>query len=264
MADLPDDVREIAQDYVDDRLQMKAEQAVGTLAKIGNAMKSTGQAVLVGAAHLLDPIPGAPIGRGVEVLTGTPAHEAYEGMSADAQEDYAVSHAMAASFAGFPALQALGGIVGKVFRNVSRAGRGVQRVFLKNSALLRKVQIRNYERKIGKINESLAKKSQRHHIFPQGEKEVKTLFDQIGLSVHDSNNIVRLPNKTGAKNKAFGKDSIHVGKHNEAYTDRIQKEIDLIVQRGKDFHFSQDQYKAEVYKAMERTACVLRLCLGKY
>jgi hypothetical protein len=52
------------------------------------------QSVFVSTAHLLDPIPGAPIGSGVEVLTGTPAKEAYEGLSSDAEQYYAVSQSI--------------------------------------------------------------------------------------------------------------------------------------------------------------------------
>jgi hypothetical protein len=148
-AELPADVREVAQDYVTERVEMRAEGAVRTLAQVGHALKTAGQmavtagkATAVGAAHLLDPIPGAPIGRGVEVLTGTPAKEAYSGTSADAEQYYAVMHSMMGCH---PLLTLAGGVVGKVFRNIGRAGRGIQRI-LANSSLLRKVETRLVER----------------------------------------------------------------------------------------------------------------------
>jgi hypothetical protein len=249
MADLPEDVREIALDYVDDRLQMKGEQAVGTLTRIGNILKTTGQVAIVGTSYLLDPIPGAPIARVSEIATdvSTPS-EAYKGIGKDAAIDTGVMTTMAV----VPVIPGVGAVIGKVVRNVEKAWSAGKRIALRNSHLLRKAQTLNYERKIGKLNEFLAKKSQRHHIFPQGDEQVTTLFEQIGLSVHDANNIVRLPNKEGALSKMFGKASIHSGRHSQAYTDRIKREIERIAKEGGRKHFVKEEYQAEIYKTMEK------------
>jgi hypothetical protein len=257
-ADLPTEVREIAIDYVNDRVEMRAKQAVSTLTRIGHILETTGRTAVavgkvavVGAAHLLDPIPGAPIGRSIEVLTGTPVKEAYSGMSSDAEQDYAVSQSMAASFAGIPALQVIGGIVGKVFMNIGRASQGVQRVLLKHSTLLRNVQIRNYERRIGKAGSTLDKLSQKHHVLPQGSTDVAALCERAGLDINDAHNILRLPNKAGARMKIFGRATIHEGRHNEKYMKAVKDKVGKIIETGEKSHFSHEQYRSETYKLID-------------
>ncbi|MDR1597853.1 MAG: hypothetical protein LBR89_02860, partial [Holosporales bacterium] len=141
--ELPDDVREIAQDYVTERVEMQATGSVRILTRVGQALKTVGQITAVGAAHLLDPIPGAPIGKGVEVLTGvsTP-HEAYKDIGKDAAVDAGVMTTMGA----VPFIPGVGAVVGKVMQNMGKAWNAGKRVLLKNSSLLRKVETRLAER----------------------------------------------------------------------------------------------------------------------
>jgi hypothetical protein len=196
---------------------------VHTLALIGNVLKTAGKMTVVGAAHLVDPIPGAPIGRSAEVLMGAPKDEAFAGIHADAECDYAVSQSMAAGFAGFPMLQAMGGVVGKVFRNIGRAGRGVQRVL--HAPLLRKVETRLAERaahtesfgvdrfaKSANRNMKLHKNDSRYigptHIYQIVEKETGQLWkigesarglNAEGLSIRAEEQVRKLRKETGRR-----------------------------------------------------------------
>jgi hypothetical protein len=208
MAGLPEDVREIAQDYVNSRVEMRAESAVRMLTRVGNALKTAGQMAAVGAAHLLDPIPGAPIGRSVEVLTGaSTVGEAYKDMGKDAAIDAGVMTTMAA----VPFIPGVGAVVGKVMKNMGKAWSAGKRVLLQNSGLLRKVETRLAERSLKKgsfgidhvvdaANRNL--KLHKNDLRFKGETHVYKIFDQETGELWKIGESARGLNKSGLSIRA--------------------------------------------------------------
>jgi hypothetical protein len=63
---------------------------------------------------------------------------------------------------------------------------------------------------------------QKHHIIPQSMKH--PLLDRLNFDVHQSSNIVQLPVSADIDPTR----TVHKGRHNAAYDDRIRKRLDVI------------------------------------
>lgn len=192
-------------------------------------------------SHIFDPIPGSPIGRFVETALGySTLVEAYDGFADDAMNDLMLMFC----FGGGNAFKT--GAV-KFAKNLNKS-------FIRCNRLLRKAQIRRYERSIGKLDTNLNKYSQVHHVVPQSSStNVQKLFDKSGMEINDSQNLLRLPTKKGSTMKEFKNATIHQGRHCKKYVENIEEEVQKILRDGEKFNYSQAKFKSELLKLIDKT-----------